>query len=178
MCSNLKTLSQLVLGFSSFKFVMSPRLGCQHHDCTTCKYEHFVYNFKDFVKLTQHEFYRFDCDLFSKFDNFSFDDFNDLEVLNNDTSPCTSFKNLNGGEDVIHILHSHFMDTSTLSTSRWCYISLTCHHGCFQHDNEQSERWMHRGNLWHYLGTWKLLHGCKHNNKSQSKCKHAKIFMF
>jgi hypothetical protein len=66
---------------------MSPRLGWQDKDCTTCKDEHFVCNFKDFVKLTQHEFYRFDCDLFAKFDSYSFDDFNDIEVLNNDTSP-------------------------------------------------------------------------------------------
>jgi hypothetical protein len=43
----------------------------------------FMCDFVEFVKLAQHELYWFYCDLYAKYENLAFDEFNSIQTLTN-----------------------------------------------------------------------------------------------
>ncbi len=62
----------------------------------------FIYNFVDIIRLAQQKLFKLYYDPFTKCDNPTFDDFNSLFILSNDTFPMNWFFDLNGGEEKMY----------------------------------------------------------------------------
>ncbi len=68
--------------------------------CTTCE-DIFVYDFMKFVKIAQQELLKLYYDLYAKFEDLTFNDFNVVEALANINIPIKWFFDLNGREDYL-----------------------------------------------------------------------------
>ncbi len=55
----------------------------------------------EFAKVVQQELYMFYCELYGKFEDSTFYDFNVIESLTNTNLFVEYFSNLNGGEDYL-----------------------------------------------------------------------------
>jgi hypothetical protein len=93
------------------------------------------------VKLAKHEFYRLYCDLYTRFDDSTFDDFNAIQALINDAFPMNWFSDFNGGEDVclFGILICWTQVHCILTQPIWCWKASAYHEGIFQAGCGQSE---------------------------------------
>jgi hypothetical protein len=70
-------------------------------------------DFVEFVKLAQLDLYRLYYNLYAKYEDPTFDEFNSIQALTNHTFPLSLFFYLNSGNDV-YTLCFHLLPISTL----------------------------------------------------------------
>ncbi len=61
----------------------------------------FICSFVDTIKLVHQRLFKLYYDIFTNYEDPTFDDFNSLFILSNDTFPMNWFFNLNGGKEKI-----------------------------------------------------------------------------
>jgi hypothetical protein len=66
----------------------------------------FVCDFMESVKKVQQKLYESYCDLYTRFHDLAFDDFNAIETFTNDALPMNWFSDLNGPKDARYFTFS------------------------------------------------------------------------
>lgn len=66
----------------------------------------FVCDFVENVKKTQQKLYKLYCDLYTRFDDLRFDDFNVIETFINDALLMNWFFDMNGRKDAMYLAFS------------------------------------------------------------------------
>jgi hypothetical protein len=79
----------------------------------------FVCDYVENIKLAQHEFYMLYCDPHTIFDDPTFDNFNAIKNIINNTFPMSWFFLISMVEKMLCIWHPHLLNISTM------YINMT-----------------------------------------------------
>ncbi len=104
----LKNLNQMC----DVKFILRllcilPLLKCVHMLVKiTQGQDVFICDLVESVKFVQHKLYRLYCDPYMKFNDLAFDNFNAIEIVNNENLPMNWFYYFNDGKDAMYVAFS------------------------------------------------------------------------
>ncbi len=85
-------------------FCILPLLECVHKVIkTTQGQDVFICDFVEIIKFVQHKLYMLYCDPYMRFNDFAFDNFNVIEIANNENLPMSWFIHFNGGKDAMYL---------------------------------------------------------------------------